>query len=155
MTFSIPLVAPAALATAPSFVQAQSAEAWRRINAQGVEVIQARAPAQQEEKVRIQKPAGTRVASQDGSAALVAADPMLQVSPPQQRSRDEGRLDILTHELAAESAALDKQLRILQSPTLRNKLSGDELKRLEETALDHEKNLRALNAEIGRARIAR
>lgn len=41
----------------------------------------------------------------------------------------------------------------MQNAALKAKLSEEELKRLQETIVDHEKNIRALNGEIGRLRL--
>jgi hypothetical protein len=140
--------------------QAQSTEAARYVNPQGIEVIQARRPpAVEEAKVPTEKNGsvikamtGTNPAPVQASAAL---DSRLLVSNKEQRDRDQDRLAILTQELATENAGLQTKIRVLQDPALKAGLSASDLKRLGETAMDHEKNIRALNAEIGRVRLRR
>ena len=131
---------------------AQSTEAARYVNPQGIEVIQARRPpapeAERADKASAPKKTGS-------TAPPASIDGKLQVSAKEQSTRDEDRLAILSQELARESASLENKVKILQTPAMKAKLSEDELKRLQETLLDHEKNMRALNAEISRVRLRR
>jgi hypothetical protein len=86
------------------------------------------------------------------SPASPGGDVKLQIPAATQRSRDRDRLTILTQELASESEAFESKFKIMQTPALKAKLNAQEAVRLQETLLDHEKNIRALHAEIGRAR---
>jgi hypothetical protein len=54
--------------------------------------------------------------------------------------------------MRSENAALESKIRVLQSPAMRAKLDPEQLKRLQETTLEHEKNIRALTSEINRAK---
>ena len=138
---------------------AQSTEAARYVNPQGIEVIQARRPPSAEESRPAPAKQSVVVKTAPGSSpaapGAAAASGKMQVTAQEQRSRDEDRLAILNAELATESKALETKLRILATPAMQGKLSPDDLKRLQETAVDHEKNIRSLNAEIGRVKLAR
>jgi hypothetical protein len=136
---------------------AQSTEAARYVNPQGIEVIQARrAPASEERAHGTDKP-GVVIKTAPAAAAAGAASMggKMQVTAQEQRSRDEDRLAILNAELATENKALETKLRILSTPAMQAKLTPDELRRVQETAADHEKNIRSLNAEIGRVKLVR
>lgn len=140
---------------------AQSTEAARYVNPQGIEVIQARRPpAVEENRQGADKPTPVSKPAPAGTMAAVApvvrlASSKLQITAQEQRGRDEDRLAILKTELSSESGALDTKLRILGTPAMQAKLTADELKRVQETAADHERNIRALNVEIGRVKLAR
>ncbi|TXF99526.1 hypothetical protein [Massilia arenae] len=147
------------LCISPAFVQAQAIDAPRYVNAQGVEVIQGR---------RAARPAPTAgVGSEDGNAsgpvsrALAipkSAEPArataagYQIAAGEQQQRDRDRLSILEQEMHAENVALESKIRVLQDPAMRAKLDAEQFKRLQETTLAHEKNIRALHSEIARVK---
>jgi hypothetical protein len=119
---------------------AQSVEARRYVGAGGVEIIQSR-------------DAGTVVkAAAPAVSAPVAAVREMQISPATQQARDKDRLAILEHELLSEAAAFTKKSQMLQSPSARAKLSSEEVAQLKDSLHGTEENIRALNAEIGRAK---
>lgn len=85
---------------------AQSTEAARYVNHQGVEVIEARRPLPTKvDPVQAEKPSGPRMVA--GAAPASAVEAKLQVSAQEQRGRDEDRMTILKRELAVESAAFE------------------------------------------------
>lgn len=145
------------LALAAGGACCQTTDAARYLNPQGIEVIQPRRQvAVDDAHPRVEKPGGVVKATPAAAASAAAsAGGKMQVTAQEQRSRDEDRLAILNAELATESKALETKLRILATPAMQGKLSPDDLKRLQETAVDHEKNIRSLNAEIGRVKLAR
>ena len=140
---------------------AQSIDAQRYVNAQGVEVIQSRpqpkleeTPSQPskstlniKENINNSKPLTPAQGSQHSSSGK------LQISTIEQGERDRERLAILNQELMSEVAALQTKSKILHSPTMKAKLSEQELQRLQETTNAHEQNIRALNSEISRATV--
>lgn len=143
---------------APLGVQAQSIDAERYVNAQGVEVIQGRrvtplaAPASVPEADNAAvppTPARPVVRTEPAAQARPAA---FQIGAGEQDARDRDRLAILKQEMHAENSALEQKIRILQSPAMRAKLDPEQLKRLQETTLEHERNIRALTTEINRAK---
>ena len=146
---------------APFGVHAQSADASRYVNAQGVEVIQGRrvappaaprvdAPASADEPPQPQATAARpNPRAADAGPAKRAA---FQIAAGEQDARDRDRLAILNEEMRSENAALESKIRVLQSPAVRAKLDPEQLKRLQETTLEHEKNIRALTSEINRAK---
>ena len=140
------------MAGMPLSAFAQSSDASRYVNPQGVEVIGGRRSGPVEQgAVPVSRPALTPSAS----SAAKSGDSRLQVSPRQQSARDEDRLVILNSELKKEADAFETKLRIVQTPALKAKLSTDDLARVEAGLVDHERNVRSLNAEIGRVRIQR
>lgn len=142
------------LLTGSSSAFCQATDAARYVNAQGIEVIQARRPVTPPEPV-VQAPKAGAVLKNAAAPIVANGDSKLQVSAKEQRNRDQDRLVILTEELATESKAFENKIKIMQTPAMRSKLSSDELARLQETMVDHEKNMRSLNAEISRAREGR
>ncbi|MET3139947.1 hypothetical protein AAKU61_004330 [Undibacterium sp. GrIS 1.2] len=154
------------LLTCPTFLfltisgtlSAQSVDAQRYVNAQGVEVIQSRQQFLPDNtstlpvkptpviKENISNP-NTLMHSQSNPASL---NTKLQISTKEQAQRDHERAAILNQELANEVTALQTKLKILNSPSMKAKLSDQELLRLQETASAHEQNIRSLNSEINR-----
>jgi hypothetical protein len=151
--------AVAAGIAAPSGACAQS-DASRYINAQGVEVIQGRRAPQAAPAA-----AAADTAAGEAPAQVPAARPKagpaeagqarkaaFQIAAGEQDARDRDRLAILNEEMRSENAALESKIRILQSPAMRAKLDPEQLKRLQETTLEHERNIRSLTSEINRAK---
>ena len=143
-------------------LQAQSIDAPRYVNAQGVEVIQGRrAPSVPVEATvgedgrQGAAPGLTSKAVKMQVDAAQARPASYQIGAGEQQQRDRDRRAILEDELRAEHVSLDSKIRVLQSAELRGKLDPDALKRLQETTLDHEKNIRALHAELTRAKKSR
>jgi len=151
----LPLALAACLALAAPAVHAQSSDAERYINAQGVEVIQGRraaapsvaapAGADASPAPAVQAPSRTAQAAQARPAAF-------QIGAGEQGARDRDRLAILQQEMQAENSALEQKVRVLSNAGLRAKLDPEQLKRLQETTLEHERNIRALTSEINRAK---
>ena len=141
-------------------VYAQAIDAPRYINAQGVEVIQGRRAAK---PASAAGPGGESGGDMSGQASGAQATPnrveparsmaaSYQIAAGEQRQRDRDRLDILAVEMHAENVALESKIRVLHDPAMRAKLEAEQLKRLEATTLEHEKNIRALHSEIARAK---
>jgi len=147
----------------PAMVNAQSIDAERYVNAQGVEVIQGRRSAPPVQTVPgtdgSATPAGapaagvgpSRPAARTGDAAG-ARPAAFQIGAGEQGARDRERLAILKQEMDAENSALEQKVRILSNAQLRAKLDPEQLKRLQETTLEHERNIRSLTSEINRAK---
>lgn len=140
---------------------ARSIEADRHVNAQGIEFIQSRSvPAPKVELAETPK----LVTSIKSSIADIkpmtisvvkhgrASD--FQISSREQFARDRDRIAILNQELMSETSAFQADWKTLHTPNLKAALSKSEALRLEEAISDHEKNIRALNAEIGRVRVS-
>lgn len=137
--------------TGNSAAYCQATDAARYVNAQGIEVIQARRPQTQSDS----HVAASKIAALSTTPALpniASSDSRLQISAKVQLSRDQDRLAILNQELATENKAFENKIRIMQTPAMKEKLSPEEQTRLQETLVDHERNMRALKAEIGRVR---
>lgn len=133
---------------------AQSTEAARYVNNQGIEVIQARAapkPADTGASQSSAKASGEQEAGAVRSVS-VAANPKLHVSASQQMARDKERLAILNQELLKELGEYETKTKVLRSPALSGKLAEAELTRMRELAGEHEKNIRSLQAEINGVR---
>lgn len=154
----LPRAAACLALAAPLGVQAQSIDAERYVNAQGVEVIQGRraapaaapAPAPEADNAPVPPtPARPVLRTEPAAQARPAA---FQIGAGEQDARDRDRLAILKQEMHAENSALEQKIRILQSPEMRAKLDPEQLKRLQETTLEHERNIRALTVEINRAK---
>lgn len=149
------------LALAPG-LHAQSIDAERYVNAQGIEVIQGRraappatapaAPAPDAGAALAPAPSAPARAPLVTGNAAQAKPAAFQIGAGEQDARDRERLAILKQEMQAENSALEQKVRILSNAELRSKLDPDQLKRLQETTLEHERNIRALTAEIRRAR---
>ena len=147
-------------ALVPPRTSAQSTEAARYVNPQGIEVIQARQPPASLDQQGADKPAlvskpAAGAAKNSAVRDTTPSSSKLPATAQGQRVRDDDRLGILRLELANEGNALENKLRILATPAMQSKLAPDELKRLQETVVDHEKNIRSLNAEIERVRHSR
>ncbi len=143
----------------PAVLYAQAIDAPRYINAQGVEVIQGRRAAKPGPSAGIDSEGGDASGPVSGAQAIpkrpeparvMAAG--YQIAAGEQQQRDRDRLSILEEEMHAENVALESKIRVLQDPAMRAKLDAEQLKRLQETTLAHEKNIRALHSEIGRAK---
>lgn len=134
-----------------SAAQAQNSDAARYVNEQGIEVIQPRRSAAAPDSTAA-LPKASAVKKIAGPAPAGRNDSKMQVSVKEQLTRDEDRLTILTEELALEGKAFENKIKIMQTPAMKAKLSPEELTRLQETMVGHEKNMRALRAEIGRVR---
>jgi len=93
----------------------------------------------------VQAPSRTAQAAQARPAAF-------QIGAGEQGARDRDRLAILQQEMQAENSALEQKVRVLSNAGLRAKLDPEQLKRLQETTLEHERNIRALTSEINRAK---
>ena len=144
-----------------SSAQAQSIEASRYVNGQGIEVIQGRTPpvASAAEKKQDAAPASGSVTTPRAAQAVrtvdggaTAADPRMRVSAAEQRARDKDRLAILNEELGREMGEYNAKSKILNSPSMRDKLPPAELARVRELAADHEKNIQTLMSEIAGVR---
>lgn len=138
---------------------AQSVEATRYVNPDGVEVIQARPQAQAgtrgsvvESDTGSVEPRTVKSSSTSRVPAAAAADPRLQVSGREQKARDKDRLAILNQELYKEIAEYETKSKVLRTPSMRGSLPDADLARLREIASDHEKNIKALMAEISGVR---
>lgn len=139
---------------------AQSIEASRYVNRDGIEVIQARPQADTEAAGSVvmtdAAPKQTRAAKAPSlnlqQTVQVMPDRRMQVSASEQRARDKDRLTILNQELYKELAEFETKNKVLKTPSMRGKLPEAELARLRELASDHEKNIRALMAEISGVR---
>lgn len=148
-----------------AIASAQATEASRYVNRDGIEVIQARsasatsAPAAPAVAGQSEAPAPEAVARPRAARAVhsvepsnAPADARLRVSAHEQSARDKDRLAILNQELYKELAEYENKSKVLKSPSMRGKLPEAELTRLRELASDHEKNIRALMAEISGVR---
>lgn len=134
------------------FVQAQHADATRYRNAQGIEVIQNRSASVREELAA--QPAPVSREAQGAAIAPKAGpqDAAFQISAKEQAQRDRDRQTILQDELGREIEAYQGKVRMLQANTVKASLPDDQVARLKELAAVHEKNIRALQAELGRVR---
>lgn len=145
-----------ALALSASGAFAQATEAARYVNAQGIEVIQARrtvAPEQIGGKRETQGRAVEAAKSVPKPSAVPAVfERKFLISTKEQTAREQDRLAILQAELRDETAAFESKLKILHAPATDPKLSPDERQRIQETLIRHQNNIRALNGEIGRIR---
>jgi len=147
------------LCISPAVLHAQAIDASRYINAQGVEVIQGRRAAKPAPSPGTGSDVGDASGPASGAQAIpkstLPARPMAagyQIAAGEQQQRDRDRLSILEEEMHAENVALESKIRVLQDPAMRAKLDAEQLKRLQETTLAHEKNIRALHSEIARAK---
>lgn len=152
-----PALAACLVLGAPA-VHAQSSDAERYINAQGVEVIQGRraaapsVPAAADTASAIPVAAPVPKAPARAAQGAGARPPAFQIGAGEQGARDRDRLAILKQEMDAENTALEQKVRILSNAQMRAKLDPEQLKRLQETTLEHERNIRSLTAEINRAK---
>ncbi len=139
-------------ALAPALASAQTTDATRYTNAQGVEVIQNRPPAPLAATAAApaavtEKPANT---GKPAKEAASAHDARFQIAAREQNERDRDRLAILRQELLKEMEDYQTKSRILHSPSMKSSLTEEQLQRLQQTAHAHEQNIRDLNAEINR-----
>ena len=141
--------------TAAAAAQAQTTDASRYTNSQGVEIIQNRPPPA---PVALPAPAPAKDAVAKASTVAPAKSPeppalrdaRFQVSPQDQAGRDRERLDILRTELVKELEDYEAKNKVLRNPAMKAGLDDQQLKRLQETLQAHERNIRDLNAEIAR-----
>jgi hypothetical protein len=129
-------------------------EAKRHVDAQGIEVIQNRtagadakaaAPKSQGSKKEIEKNALAAATAASGGPHPT------KVSPREQSERDLERVEILKQELQTEQLLYQRNVALLQAPNVKAMLSEHELQRLKYTLGLHERNVKSLKAEIGRA----
>ncbi|MRW90355.1 hypothetical protein GJ699_10190 [Duganella sp. FT80W] len=135
----------------PLLAQAQSSEAARYVNRQGVEIIQNRVT--ETPPASASKPAITEAAAPRATAERPAAvhDARFQISSREQNERDRDRLVILRQELQTEIENYQAKNKILHSPSLQASLSEEQLQRVRDITHAHEQNIRDLNNEISRA----
>lgn len=154
----VAILAPAAVGWA------QSTEATRYVNGQGVEMIQNRPPpapapmplvvpsGAAQGKTAVAAPAPVQPASRIRTTAVPAAlAPDLQIAPDDQKARDRDRVNILRQELMKELGDYEVKNKVLRNPAAKASLDEQQLKRLQETLQAHERNIRDLNSEIARA----
>lgn len=134
---------------------AQSIEAHRYMGSQGIEIIQNRDTRIADEKSAAPTP--TRIAKAGTGSAIIPAsvsrDTKMKVTPKQQGERDQDRLTILKQELLNEAKLYQGKWSALHTPSVKSKLTEGEVQDLKDSVAEHEKNLRALNAEIGRVKV--
>lgn len=153
------VVAGCVLVAGGSPALATTAEAYRFVDAQGVELIRNRLPA----------PATSQAAAASGPGRIVAVAPHLgrpapapapalagraAVSPAEQGLRDRERLAILHQELSTEVIQLQRLLQALDHPAMNLRRDGDEWRRLADQRQRHEQNIKALDGEIRRVQSA-
>lgn len=148
----------AVLATlAGSGVLAQSTDAARYVNRQGIEIIQSRGNAPsigggRARDTESSKPAiAKRVAKFTATPAVSGGK--LFISTKQQAARDQDRLAILQEELKAERTAFESIRRGLQASAADATVGPEQRRNMEEWMVRHQRNIRALNTEIGRVRL--
>jgi hypothetical protein len=134
---------------------AQTIEASRYVNAQGVEILVSRSSPKPPEASVAETPVAAARATVVASSKAVAgpdmnadAGALRRVTHPQQTSRDEERRRILTRELLTEEQQLDVKRRLLRSPRAQTDLSAQELRRVNEEVQRHEANTKALQHEL-------
>lgn len=137
---------------------AQSTDATRYTNGQGVEIIQNRAAPAPAAALPAAVPApapapaaggAVPARAQGDNAALRTAH--FQIPPQEQKARDRDRVDILRQELMKELQDYETKNKVLRTPEMKAGLDPEQLARLQETLQAHERNIRDLNAEITRA----
>lgn len=139
----------AAATLVPLVAGAQTSEAARYTNQQGIEIIQNR-PAEQPASASKPTVAAAKPSAPEPAAAGVR-DARFQISPKDQAERDRDRLAILRQELLKEMEGYQAKNKILHSPSMQASLTDDQLQRVRDTAHAHEQNIRDLNSEINRA----
>ena len=151
--------------------QAQSLEASRYVNAQGVEMLVSRNSAPPVEAAPDKARDAARDAVKDAAPATAAAAASkatkassgnafvpvamretYRVSGQQQSARDEDRQRILVQELMTEEQQLELKRRLLRSPRAQADLTADEQRRITEAIERHESNIRSLQREMTPAR---
>ena len=126
----------------------------RYTNSEGIEIIQNRGAAQG--RGSSGQPAAPASRGGKGPAAKgegrVDARPMdVAVSrPPRAVVDNRERINILTHELIAETNDLETKRKLLKTPRGTNDLVDQMYARLEREVRDHQENILALNREIRR-----
>lgn len=128
------------------------------MGSQGIEIIQNRsAPARSAALIvaGTQGESGPSAPAVKGTIPGQPVDSSLIVSPATQAARDRDRLGILQQELLNEASVFQKKSNILRSPQLLAKLGAEDIAGLKAALVDHESNLRALNAEISRVKPGR
>ncbi len=140
--------------------QAQSLEASRYVNAQGVEMLVSRnsarpaeaAPDNARDAAITPTPApvsGKAPKASPGSAFVsVGLRENHRVSGQDQTVRDADRQRILVQELMTEEQQLELKRRLLRSPRAQTDLTADEQRRINEAIERHESNIRSLQREM-------
>lgn len=147
--------------TFPALVVAQSTDASRYTNKQGIEVIQNRpAPPAAASTTTPSTPdqAPAQHTSSASKASVVPAeksespvkDARFQIPPEAQKAADDGRLEILQQELEQELKDAQSKSKILSDKHMRAGLDEPQLTRLKDTLRVHERNILDLNSEINR-----
>ena len=139
-------LAAALAALVPLLAGAQTSEAARYTNAQGIEVIQNR---QAELPAVAAKPAAEAPRPRAPDTAAVH-DARFTISAREQNDRDRDRLAILRQELMKEMEGFQAKNKILHSTSMQASLTEEQLQRVRDTSHAHEQNIRDLNAEINR-----
>jgi hypothetical protein len=158
MNLSTLLAATAACMLAASGASAQNVEAARYRNAQGVEILVNRAPAQDAPAAptkapqRQSQPATAAAAIASEIAAAAPARAAQRVDERVQVQRDEDRQHILLSELLAEGEMLESKRRKLKHPRAAFELSSEELRKLGDEVQRHDANVKALNRELALVR---
>lgn len=102
------------------------------------------------------RPVAAQPAAQSGPAAAAVANPgpagFPRVDSQTQRSRDDSRRRILEDELVTERRSLDRARAELNESAQRGANTPDRLKPLQDTVERHERNIIALQREIGNMR---
>ena len=125
----------AALATmASSAACAQTSEAARYTNQQGIEIIQNRPASAAKLPVETAKPRAPEPAT--------VKDARFQVSAKDQAERDRDRLAILRQELLKEMEGYQAKNKILHSSSMQASLTDDQLQRVRDTVHTHAKHPR-------------
>lgn len=141
---------------------AQSTEATRYTNNQGVEMIQNRPPpvpapavpvtsqgiVQGREAAGPSPTAPPVVQGRTAGEVPAVRDARFRVSAQDQKARDQDRVEILRQELTKELGDYEAKNKVLRNPDMKASLSDDQLSRLQETLQAHERNILDLNAEI-------
>lgn len=152
--FTLAIVAALALLKVVGSARAATAEAYRRVDGQGIELIRDRIPAGSPPDALPVATRTTRAAaapSASGSApAVVVREARAAVSAREQSQRDKDRLAILFQELKEETAHYQRMRQALDHPALKARSDGEEWRRLSEQRDRHEQNIKALHAEIRR-----
>jgi hypothetical protein len=133
---------------------AQSLDATRYTNGQGVEVIQNRAvpaPAAAPAPAPAHAPPAAALPARAQGTAPALRDARFQIAPHEQKARDRDRVDVLRQELMKELQDYETKNKVLRTPALKAGLDAEQLTRVQESLQAHARNIRDLNAEITRA----
>ena len=143
-------------------VAAANIEAERYIGAQGIEIIHNRGikPVPDEKAApdasnRPQKSSVNTKAIVPAMNNPLAQESKLRISSKEQSALDNDRLAILNQELMTEAATFQTKWKALHSANLKTVMSEEEIVKLQLSVAEHEKNIRALSAEIKRAQGAK